>query len=741
MKNVKILFLICVIFISGCGNVTPVPISDSARPTDTPVPSTSVPAKPTDTPEAIITHPELEIISPQNITELEQIDEWGDGKIYDIAVSPDNQTIAVSMVDGVHLYDSITLNEKRFIERFNKIDSCLSIAFSPDGKYLAIANNKHVSLLNLSTNEYDKFVTSVIPSLTIINIQISYDNNHIILTTSGGFEQWDGAGNNFALYDISGEYGQCVFDKSFALPSGSIARFTQNNKAYFFYWLISNPRPYAMNVIDLSTNAVVESVLYRDIDFDPMRTFYDISPDGKTIASLESKGNEGTTRFIDTETGKVTQTIDGVILFETTAQNGEVIWRDKWQRFSPPENENCKIVLDDTDCSYQKVISDGTISTFIISYYESPQTLELWNTSQCKKIKEISFTSAKKIVFSSDGQLFATQNGYNLDVWDVKTGRVRFSATGTQLRFPVDAFAFSKDSSYLFTGTREWEKMLPSSQPYKEYSIAVWDTQTGKQVNTIESDTDFLSRIDTGNNKEIIVISDSSGINFRDVNSGKLLLSIPSGIFKFTNSGDHVWFVHGEEGKENLLTLFDVLTGEKIREFQTPYHIRNISVHPDDSRIALMILNNEKDYPSVVILDSETGAEIYKSQPNKYFYGFVSNGASFATYTSNGYINLWDFQSASPFQRIYGHNRIFGAYYSDRIDFIIFSPKDDFIISVNTPDELRLWDIQTGNLLGEAKSDFYIPYNGDAVAISPDGRLIVLTGGDGLIRIWGVPNQ
>ena len=404
--------------------------------------------------------------------------------------------------------------------------------------------------------------------------------------------------------------------------------------------------------------------------------------------------------------------------------------------------KNCKIVLDDTNCSYQKVISDGNISTFIISYYESPQTIELWDTSQCKKIKEISFTSAKNIGFSPDGQLFATQNGYNLDVWDVKTGRVRFSATGTQLRFPVDVFAFSKDSSYLFTGTNGRENSYYPSQPYKKYSIVVWNTQTGKQVNTIESDTDFLRGIDTGNNKEIVVISDSSGINFRDVNSGKLLLSIPSGIFNFTNSGDHVWFVDGEEGKENLLTLFDVLTGEKIREFQTPYNIRGMSVHPDDSRIALMILNNEEDYPNVVILDSETGAEIYKSQPDKSFYGhIVSNGTSFATYTSNGYINLWDFQSASPFQRIYGHNRIFGSHYYDRTDFIIFSPKDDFIISVNTPDELRLWDIQTGNLLGEAESDFDIPFSdANSVAISLDGRLIVLTGRDGLIRIWGVPN-
>jgi WD40 repeat protein len=133
-------------------------------------------------PETIVTHPELEIISPENITKLTQIARWGDGKIYDVAISPDNQTIAISMIDGIHLYDSVTLTEKQFIKReiFNTTDLSLPISFSPDGNYLAISSGMGVSLLNLSTNEYDKSVFSAIPDLNIVDIQVSQDNNHII---------------------------------------------------------------------------------------------------------------------------------------------------------------------------------------------------------------------------------------------------------------------------------------------------------------------------------------------------------------------------------------------------------------------------------------------------------------------------------------------------------------------------------------------------------------------------------
>jgi hypothetical protein len=277
-----------------------------------------------------------------------------------------------------------------------------------------------------------------------------------------------------------------------------------------------------------------------------LRVFYDVSPDGKTIASLEYKDDESITRFVDTETGEVTQTIDGVIVFETISQDDELIWRDKWKRFNPPENETCKIILDDVD-SYQKVISNGNISTFIIFHFYRPQTLELWDTSQCKKIKEISFISTENIVFSPDGQLLATQNGYNLDVWDVKTGQVRFSAAGTQFRFPVDTFVFSKNSAYLFTGTYGRENYHYPSQPYQKYSVAVWDTQTGKQINIIESDKDFLQNIATGYNNDIVAISDSSSVSFWSINSGNLLMTTPSGIFAFTNSGNNIWLAHGEK--------------------------------------------------------------------------------------------------------------------------------------------------------------------------------------------------
>jgi len=284
--------------------------------------------------------------------------------------------------------------------------------------------------------------------------------------------------------------------------------------------------------------------------------------------------------------------------------------------------------------------------------------LELWDTARCEKIKDVTSVSAEDVVFSPDGQLIATKNGFAVDVWDVKTGQVRFSATNTQFRSKIGTFAFSKDSKRLFTAKFERKDEVPQQQ---EYLFTVWDTETGERVNTIKSDIGFLGKIVAGTNKEIVAILNSSNTHFWNINSGKLLTTIPSRMFTFTNSGDAVWFVHDADEKAGLITLWDVFTGEKIREFQTLYsRIEAIFLSKDNARIALSVTGNGKDGDSIVILDAETGAEIYKSNPGTSFTEFSSTDTVFATCGDNNHIYLWDFQSGSPFRQIYGHYKMRG---------------------------------------------------------------------------------
>jgi WD40 repeat protein len=75
-------------------------------------------------PPAVTSVPQLvALISPDNA-----------GQVYEVAYSPDGRLLAVASSQGIYLYDTKTLAQLRFIESDHHV---LSVAFSPDGQTLA----------------------------------------------------------------------------------------------------------------------------------------------------------------------------------------------------------------------------------------------------------------------------------------------------------------------------------------------------------------------------------------------------------------------------------------------------------------------------------------------------------------------------------------------------------------------------------------------------------------------------
>lgn len=368
----KLLSLVCIIFLVGC---------QSTNPTHLPT---------------IIAQPTLEknvalqsTAKPTSTFESE--------KFFGYAISPDKQTIAVSMLDGIYLYDSLTLTQVRFIERqvssgFN--GEYLPVTFSSDGKHIAFSDGYKVSLLNLlsSGNKPEKSVVSLIPSFEIYQIGISYDNSHIILFTKGSYSPCDAAGANFALYDLNSTGWGLVIDRYFcAGPTASLFRFTETGKAYFFFWYITIPYPYSMDVVDLATNALIENVNFKDIGYAPEKTFYDISPNGKIIASVVYKSDElpPTTKLINLETKEVIENIEGLISFTPYPSDKEPLWVNEWGGSWSAKPAPCGTTSKGHLISYNKVISSGDLSTFLVLSFFDLQRIESWSTSQCEKIKTI----------------------------------------------------------------------------------------------------------------------------------------------------------------------------------------------------------------------------------------------------------------------------------------------------------------------------------------------------------------
>lgn len=724
----KFLFTISffAIFLSSCGAVTPAPEMLS-------------------NPKDEIIHPELDVIDSENINKLEEVGKWGESVLYDVAVSPDKQTIAVRTIDGIHFFDSKTLIEKRFLEDEMSYtrDLSLTISYSPDGKYLITSVNSFVAIYNLNTNEYEKRFSSPIPDANITDIVMTQDNHYAVVTTRTSSTHCDGTGNNFALYDISNEYGKLLFDRYFCYPSYPKYRFTTNGRMYF--WHTSGVMPYQLDVIDLKLGGLIESAFYDYENIDPNKTFYDVSPDGMVFASVGYEDGQAITRIVDAQTGNVLQTIKGIITFFVSA-DGSINWKEISQTPNVKVNEGCKFVVGGLD-SYYEVLSNGNLLTIVLLNSYRPQSLEIWDQNICKMKKQISFLPNDQSVFqpkgkfSSDGKLFARISGFNIDVWDVKTGRVRFIAQNPIFRFPLNTFDFNSDGTRLIASTLS--NSSDQESLYKKYSLSVWDTQTGELLFTKETGYEHLTGIIASPDRnDLIAATDKEVVHLWSINSGREIMSLPAGRPVFTQIG--VWVLHAE--LENKLSLYDLSTGQLLKTIKlTDPNVGDFYVSDDELKIALITWNPDVHMEYLVRIDANSGAEIYRDALGKDVVYSEAKGDYFATYNLTGLIDVWDFYHQVPLQHITGYYTIntrrnldeYLSIPSNSIHEIDISPNGQFIASFDLNNDIRLWNAQSGNLIGGIKPSFDVT----SIAISPDGRLIVVSGKDGFVRVWGVKKQ
>ena len=75
-----------------------------------------------------------ELLGPENAARVAQLARWGKGEVAEIAFSPDGRLLAVASSIGVYLYAAADLREVRFLPTDAPV---WSVAFSPDGRLLA----------------------------------------------------------------------------------------------------------------------------------------------------------------------------------------------------------------------------------------------------------------------------------------------------------------------------------------------------------------------------------------------------------------------------------------------------------------------------------------------------------------------------------------------------------------------------------------------------------------------------
>ncbi len=201
---------------------------------------------------------------------------------------------------------------------------------------------------------------------------------------------------------------------------------------------------------------------------------------------------------------------------------------------------------------------------------------------------------------------------------------------------PINAVAFSTDSRFVFSGSRD-------------ATLKLWDAAMGKEIRSFK------------NVKE-------------EINS---IAVSPDGLYILT----------GDDGHDQNVKLWEIATGKMIRSFNGfRYGINSVAISPDGQ---LVIACSEKQ---IKVWKLESGDEVYTLE------GHTGDVKCLAVSNNNRFlisggddklIKIWDLATGKNLKTFEGH--------TEGISSLALSPDGKFVISCSANDQSRMWDMSTGS--------------------------------------------
>lgn len=361
-------------------------------------------------------------------------------------------------------------------------------------------------------------------------------------------------------------------------------------------------------------------------------------------------------------------------------------------------------------------------------YLPNP-VIRLWDTVTGKLRNTIDVSEGVlTLAFSPDGTILASSGewpDYPIRLWDVATRQLRdtrFDNTGSPY-----ALSFSPDGETLVSGGRD-------------NTVRFWNVQTGVLKRFLEGHRDDVNSVVFSPDGETLASgSDDGTVRLWNVRTGGTVATLkgntkfPEGIraLAFSPNGTTLASATTDE-----IWLWDVHTKQTTRILEGhTWRVSALAFSPDGETLA----SAGWDW-TLRLWDTATGKlrKTFREHTNSVnTVSFSPDGKTLAS-ASWGLIRLWN-RHGVPLRLWYArtgdHLENF-IYHIDYVWTVVFSPDGRYLASSGNDSRLRLWEAHTGNHI------FTLRGGGDAVAFSPDGKLIASEyGGDNImstIGLWDV---
>lgn len=702
MKKIMIWSCLIGLLLVSCGQATtPAPTATRFRGSDTPTASaaplmtaTRMPtARPSLTPLPTISgYPDLpavpEKMPPHKLalnefntgTGMKRLNIYGTGKLNDFAFSSDGKYLAAATGRGIFLYDSKTFEQTSFIDTNGPVDA---IAFSPDDPLLAVAVGGEVSLWNILSGQQLTTMDDWFPWIWTL----AYGKGGHIAAAGSDCSGCGTPVRKMAIW--AANTGEEIYvEKDITYITEGLV-FTEDGKRLAYggedglsLWDVDKKEKIAIppTARRAGENYYTAYTVPTTFIFNKDETSLFVlsrSADAQAIEISSGKGK----LFDRCDLGLAQSQTSGVCF-----KNGKIVLFDllngeKLSEINVPDYD------DDWDSGRIMAISPNgeTIA------YKSKDFLHIVDVKTAREIKALTFTTFDNVqsgMVLLNAQLTyvaAIPNGHGqVDLINVENGT--HLQTYSLPRAKIEGFAFRPDQKTAAT--------LDDT-----HTLTLWNIQTQRILYkktfsealsaSFTFSPDGLSLFFMG--RQILMMKrPSSKLQAVGMNSyadGFANPSVPNN-YHFSQNGNLILFnikadqpmITDTKTKQVKVIPFEIVNEERYLE------MADHTLNPDDTLIA---------------------------------FGTTKN------------IFVWNTETLKQVSMLVGHDSVGGDGFYGMIKRVSFSPQSDLLVSVGWDGTTRLWNVHAGQELRRLNVCCQAMF-------TPDGRYL-LTAGDGVLRVWGIP--
>ena len=600
-------------------------------------------------------------------------------------------------LQGVNLHEvnfaSAELAKSVFTQTFGSI---LSVAFSPNSKFIAIGDTKgEVNLWQVAP--WRSLLTFQGHTSWVLSVAWSPDGN---MLASSSYDRTIRLWDPLTAQWVKTFTGHSNWVLSIAWsPDGKILASGGDDKTVRL-WDVSQGK--CLKILSGHTNWVM-SVAW--------------SPDGKILAS---GGDDKTIRLWDVSQGKCLKTLSG-----HTNWVRSVAWSPCGQTLASGSDDRTVKLWDTHTGQCFKTLTGHTY--WVSSVVWSPngenlassshdRTVKLWDVSEGKCLRTLQGHTkwVWSLGWSPDGQNLAS-GSYDQSVrfWNPSTGQCLRTLQGyTNWVFSV---SWSPD-----------EQTLASSS--EDRTVKLWDVRKGKWVKTLLGHNGLVSSVTISPDGQIIASgSDDRTVRLWDLKQGKCL--------KICNGHtDLVWSVAiSPDGKiiasasnDRTVKLWDASTGQCLLSLEGHSDsVHSVAWSPDGQTLA------SGSYDRMVKLwNSKTGRCSLSLNGHENWVRFVAwspDGKILASSSYDQTVRLWDAQQGKCLKILPEHISQLGS--------VAWSPDGQTLATSSADQTVRLWNVRQGKCLKSLQGH---SNQVTSVAWSPDGQTLASSSADETIKLWDV---